>query len=458
MDIQSIVTNPSVLLASGGIFAGVMAGWSNVKSFFSYISSFVVIQVTLDGYLATRPVYEYLKLNYKQPPSGLYFYQACLFFIKSKGRDASVPFRLTPTSTIFYRKTQILFVSFSGREMKIRALRGLFNPEKLLGLALDIHEAKYGESKVNRFQIHRLMGYQNGTSGRGLQHIGAGTNRGMGTTPSSARDDEEPVGRSSAHATLDTYLDKSFRYEQSDYILDTKEDDPFEGLYYSEEILNCVEQLKLWFSMQDWYNERKVPWRRGCLFHSSKGATGKSSLAKAIARTLEIPLYVFHLATMSDQEFIEKWDSMDTPCIPLFEDFDTVFNKRENLTEHKSLTFECVLNQISGVQSKSGILLIVTTNRIECIDEALGVSCDSKGTLSTRPGRIDSVLEFGMINTEHKYAMARSILRDWPEQVDAIVASSGDITPMQFNEMCVQCAYEILANKPMHLKLLENAA
>jgi SpoVK/Ycf46/Vps4 family AAA+-type ATPase len=262
-------------------------------------------------------------------------------------------------------------------------------------------------------------------------------------------------GTSEAHETLNTSTDKSFRYAQSDYLLDVEEDDPFEGLYYSDAVLDCVENMKLWFSMQKWYSERNIPWRRGALFHSKCGATGKSSMAKAIAKTLGIPMYVFHLATMSDQEFIEKWESMDTPCMPLFEDFDTVFNKRENLTEHKRLTFECILNQISGVQSRSGILLIVTTNRIECIDEALGVACDTEGTMSTRPGRIDEVIEFGMLSELHKFAMARSILRDWPKDILSVVASSGEVTPMQFNELCVQRAYDRLAVKRSIVELVD---
>lgn len=124
----------------------------------------------------------------------------------------------------------------------------------------------------------------------------------------------------------------------------------------------------------------------------------------------------------------------------MFEDIDTVFNGRENITAHKSLTFDCVINAISGVDAPDGIFLVVTTNRLEFIDPAFGVASSVEG-VSTRPGRIDTVLYLGNMSVPNCRKLANRILADWPEDVEAVMAEhAGKVTPVQFQEICLQKA------------------
>lgn len=218
--------------------------------------------------------------------------------------------------------------------------------------------------------------------------------------------------------------------------------DPFKYLYYDEDVLDFVKNLDIWSTRESYFQARGIPWRRGVLLHGP-GGTGKSSLAKSMAQRLGLPVYQFFLSTLTDREFLSAWQDMDMPCMALFEDFDTVFHLRENVTAHKTLSFDCVLNAISGVSTRNGILLVVTSNNPGLIDPAMGViSTDAHGKVSTRPGRLDVHLHIGSMSADNRMLMAKNILRDWPTVWEEIVAKGEGMVPAQFQELCTQTAFE----------------
>lgn len=428
--------NITTMFATGGLGAAMVAGWNQVKSFFNYVSSVIILRADLD-YTLTPAMRSYLKSNYKPLPSGLLTYVGRKLPIKSTNKTAIVPFRVNNRSTVYYGKGHFVFVKDSSN-MNMVGIRGLVNFNKLISQAIDFYEAQCrveADLAPSRFQVHKVIGSEKGFSAANHRDYDK---------------DEAPRGEAissdSDWKEVDLAVDRSFKYDRELYTF-TKNDDPLQGLFFDDDILDYFDQAQQWMEMSDWYAERKIPWRRGWLMHGP-GGTGKSSIAKAVAQKLRIPIYQYFLATLSDQEFLRKWENMSTPCIALFEDFDNIFKKREPLTEHKSLTFDCVLNQISGVSSMNGVFLMVTTNRLEYIDEAMGVECDMNG-VSTRPGRIDSVFYVGMINRGNRHKMAQMILKDWPEEIDQLVDSeeAQNVTPIQFQEMCIQRAFNRLAHQ-----------
>lgn len=156
----------------------------------------------------------------------------------------------------------------------------------------------------------------------------------------------------------------------------------------------CVDDFRAWLKLRDWYQARRIPHRRGHLLYGPPG-TGKSSLVRAIAQDADLPVYVYDLATFGNADFARQWKVMqaDAPCIALLEDFDTVFKGRENCSAASNamgfqpLTFDCLLNCISGVEATDGIYLVITTNDPESLDPAL---CEiAKDGSTSRPGRID---------------------------------------------------------------------
>lgn len=78
--------------------------------------------------------------------------------------------------------------------------------------------------------------------------------------------------------------------------------------------------------------------------------------------------------------------------IALIEDIDGVFHGRQNVLRGESgqgsrLTFDCVLNCLSGVQTADGVFTVITTNHLELVDPALGRPMASGD--ASRPGRLD---------------------------------------------------------------------
>lgn len=141
-----------------------------------------------------------------------------------------------------------------------------------------------------------------------------------------------------------------------------------------------------------WYLEHGVPYRRGHLYYGAPG-TGKTSLSLALAGMLNLNIYCLPLGdpSLTDDDLVQLVQSLQCPSIVLLEDIDaTSFEKRTNVSssnnepeERQGITLSGLLNAIDGVGSPEGVFLIMTTNHLEKLDEAL-----------IRDGRVDFKVEF----------------------------------------------------------------
>ena len=172
----------------------------------------------------------------------------------------------------------------------------------------------------------------------------------------------------------------------------------------------------------------------------------------------------------------------NVPCIALIEDIDNVFNGREyvarrnfgysmmfdydndddegestdpNKKKKKKggrgglLSFNVLLNCLDGVEKTDGTFVIVTTNDLSKVDEALGKPTQlpdgTKQFISTRPGRIDKAIELTYMETNDKKKMAQRILgmyeKEYLEML-VFIDKFTDLleTPAQFQERCAQLA------------------
>lgn len=219
--------------------------------------------------------------------------------------------------------------------------------------------------------------------------------------------------------------------------------DRLANMVLNEAARRLVERLRVWIAHREWYEERGLPWKHGVLLHGAPG-TGKTALVRALAQELNMPIIQFHLATMTDHDLIEAWDSTMclTPAVMLFEDIDTIFQGRKNVAttgkNETGVTFSCFLNVIDGVDNTDGALVCITTNTIEAIDPALG-RADGDG-MATRPGRIDQVVEMPALDRDGKLQIAARILRDIPVSVWGHLIDDAPLTPAQFQEQCSRIA------------------
>ena len=419
------------LLAVGGILAIVATGWQQVKSAFAHISNLLILNASID-YSLNNHVRLILRRDWKLLPSNAVEYHGAWLKIRGSTNTSLVPFKLPPySSSIFYKGLSVVIYHGSG---KLTGIRGLVNLDKIICDAVTYAESVtvQEQKRQKRFRLIDVVGAE---KGRGS--IERTTSSSLGDNVDSASDRQIP----------DPCIDVPLMYSRDD-INFSENHDPFKHLFYDENVTQAVEDARKWFELKDWYEIRGIPWRRGWLLSGNPG-TGKSKLTQALAETLGIPLYIFHMSTLSNQEFISNWSRMAAPCMAVFEDFEAVFVGREPKTEHKTLTFDCVLNQISGKQTKNGVFLVITTNHPEKLDPAISAVSEPTDhendlTVPTRPGRIDVALHLGHISNANRKQLANKTLCDWPDLIEKAIAVPGDLTPAQFEEVCVKLALEKL--------------
>jgi SpoVK/Ycf46/Vps4 family AAA+-type ATPase len=189
-----------------------------------------------------------------------------------------------------------------------------------------------------------------------------------------------------------------------------------------------------------------IPHKRGWLLYGKPG-TGKTSFVRALAQEMDVPIFVYDISTMSNNDFLDRWENAleDTPCIVLFEDIDSVFDGRKNLSKNPgAMTFDCLLNCIDGIENTDGIFAVVTTNHIEKIDSAIGIP--NGDGISTRPGRIDRAIEMKNPDEDGRRKIAKRILENY-EHIEDIIQQGSNDTGAQFQERCARLALKLFWEK-----------
>jgi hypothetical protein len=261
-------------------------------------------------------------------------------------------------------------------------------------------------------------------------------NSGSPTSNNASSQQRKPpiVGLSYAIANHQTEL---FGYKCSEVVatLPRGTNDKYVFTEVGQEVLA---EVKKWLDSRDWFESRNIPWRRGILLHSKPGY-GKSSLITEIAKELQLPLIIFDIATMDNREFVKNIESLPSECIVLFEDFERVFEGDKNIQKSNDfggLTFDCLLNKLSGANPMRKVFVFITANDITKVDHAL-----------IRPGRMDRVIELPPMSLEEKRKVANVILKDKPELIDKVLKEGEPLTNAEFENLCIQNALDIFWNE-----------
>ncbi|GIK05443.1 hypothetical protein Aspvir_009553 [Aspergillus viridinutans] len=177
-----------------------------------------------------------------------------------------------------------------------------------------------------------------------------------------------------------------------------------------DDILRDVDEF-LDQDMQDWYAERGIPYKRGYLLFGPPG-TGKSSFSLSLAGKHELDIYTLQLSNISDTTLMRLFAELPPRCIVLLEDVDTSgVGRRDSVdidqeNESKStVTLSGLLNVLDGVSSQEGRILIMTTNHIEHLDEAL-----------IRPGRSDKKVHFKLADQNISTQLFHTVFKQLPNQ------------------------------------------
>jgi hypothetical protein len=217
-------------------------------------------------------------------------------------------------------------------------------------------------------------------------------------------------------------------------------------LFLSQKAHETVKDILHWKDSRNWCLDKGIPWKRGYLLTGVPG-TGKTSFVRAIAETLNIPVHILDLSEMTNLTFTRTWNQIVSTGkirIILMEDFDNIFHGRENVTKtafSSGVTFDCLLQQIDGVERINGTLVFITTNHPELLDPAIGGNADGE---VNRAGRIDRVLDFPVLNLVGSMQIATKILGEClsPSELTRLAQLGVGMTGANFQEKCIRRAYE----------------
>lgn len=430
-------------LAIAGIMAvagAVATGWSHIQGFFSRISNYLIVNASVDGGELYWAVSNHLYKNFKKSPFAERNYQGREVFVRPIDRHQIVAFEEIGSATVFFWcGWRPLWVTFSkdkgdpAAKMKLSFIRGLFDLEKFLIGALDAYNDARGSNKVTggRYEVNFIFGrrYSRGDG-----------NRGSGQ--------DEPMDASSpkmVHQAGKLECGRALKWKSDELGPKLVEGGkPTDLLVLSKVAADAVNEARFWRESEDWYKARSIPWKFGWLLYGRPG-TGKTSMARAVAQELDLPIFVFDVASLSNEELRDGWRRMlrSVPCMAVIEDIDGTFHGRTNVVAagraDGGLTFDALLNALDGIERSDGVLVVVTTNDISKVDPAIGVPQDGR---SSRPGRIDRVIEMTPPDREGLMRVARRILDEQPEMWEQMStdAHARTDTVAQFQDLCGKLA------------------
>jgi hypothetical protein len=453
----------TMLLSGGGVAAlatGIIAAWSYVRTAARYlVGVFIGTSILKDEAGSAAMAFAFSRA--KKSPIGIRVFGGYEGYVHPKRWREAVGYEGMTSDPVLvkYGHSFALVsllgsgggpggVSFgdtnrSGSVVTVRYLRWFFNIEKFTVEALEYYNSEkrqrngdYTKKKKRRtrFKIIRF-------SGKGQAHTEdekqAYSNDSSATTPAT-RDDSfvEQMIMAGAYRLL--------KWNREDLQMKPEEgQSPFTGYPFPDEVGEAIKELQCWLANEKWFRSKSIPWRRGWLLYGPPG-TGKSTLVRALGMFFDMPVYIFDLTSMTNNDFVRSWEQMmsNTPCIALVEDMDAVFHGREYVGSVQQgvphLTYDCILNCISGVKAADGVFLIVTTNHVDKMDVALGIP--SANGKSTRPGRIDKAICLGLMAEPQRVLLAKHILSDYPHLVDETVKAGDGETAAQFQSRCAQLA------------------
>ena len=151
----------------------------------------------------------------------------------------------------------------------------------------------------------------------------------------------------------------------------------------------------------------------------------------ALASHFQIPIHKFGPNSMNISTLIGHLTSIQSGLIVL-EDIDVLSNTKQRKIkkqddsaiaqdeDHNSVTLDDLLSVLDGLDTPEDLVIIMTSNYPEVIDDAL-----------LRPGRVDLQIQFGPLGIEEVHRVIKKFYPDVP-----LLSGEIKITPADLQNIC----------------------
>ncbi|MBP7585075.1 MAG: ATP-binding protein [Spirochaetes bacterium] len=285
-----------------------------------------------------------------------------------------------------------------------RALKMLFNGWKVLGvvesksdisrlsekLRLEVREEEYRYVDINRFTVYRK---EEIVVAAGMCKVTAQMSNIVRYIPTVfARKTDSAVieklfGKHYEELLLENQDLKGGKFTGDYKIIKLAAKLTMDDIVLEEGVRDKImNEIFNFFSYKPMYKKAGLPFKRGVALYGPPG-TGKTMIAKIIASVMKetvIWVKAGDLGSTEDINRIFRLARMGAPSVVILEDVDFYTEDRASTSANKPGIATLMAN-LDGLEENEGILVIVTTNRLECVEKAI----------IDRPGRIDSRVFMG---------------------------------------------------------------
>src|SRR5271169_1115684 len=214
----------------------------------------------------------------------------------------------------------------------------------------------------------------------------------------------------------------------------------WDDLVLSDSVVNLIRKdFETFLQREQWFQARRLPFRRGYLFHGPPG-NGKTSVIRAMLNRGKLDGHSIALfSEKTDDYYLERMFQIaasTAPSMIVLEDIDRAFPQTPSQLASTKVSLSHLLNCLDGLGTQEGVVVVATANDPTALDPAI----------LRRPGRFDRVVEFPAPDGELRAKYFRKFISNLSqaELQDSVERSEG-LSFAQLREVYIlagQRAYE----------------